>query len=138
MNWYWLFAVPAIVLAFLSLRGERKRAAYVAESLAAEPGPLPPATVIVPVKGDDEGLRENLEALANLDYPDYELLVAARVAADIPYRVLPSRAKVVLSHAEDSETAEKIQNLQVAVRVARKRSEILAFADSDGRVNPGW
>ena len=138
MNWFWLFAVPAIVLAFLSLRGERKRAAYVAERLAAEPGPLPPATVIVPLKGDDEGLRENLEALANLDYPDYELLVAARVAADIPYRVLPSRAKVVLSHAEDSETAEKIQNLQVAVRVARKRSEILAFADSDGRVNPGW
>jgi cellulose synthase/poly-beta-1,6-N-acetylglucosamine synthase-like glycosyltransferase len=138
MNWYWLFAVPAILLAFLSLRGERKRAAYVADRLAAAPGTLPPATVIVPVKGEDEGLRENLAALANLDYPDYELLVAARVAVDIPPGVLPSRAKVVLSHAEESETAEKIQNLLVAVRVSRKKSEILAFADSDGRVNRGW
>jgi len=143
MNWswlgsYWLVAAPAILLALLSLRGERKRADYVARRLAQKPESLPPATVIVPVKGEDEGLRENLAALANLDYPDYELLVAAREAADIPAGALPCRAKVVLSHGEDPQTAEKIQNLRVAVRVARKRSEVYAFADSDGRVNPGW
>ena len=34
--------------------------------------------MIVPVKGQDEGLRENLAALAALDYPDYELIVVAR------------------------------------------------------------
>src|SRR5207302_3870653 len=88
--WYWLFVGPAIVLAFLSLRGERKRADYVAARLAAPPGEhLPPATVIVPVKGEDDGLRENLAALASLDYPDYELIVAAHSAADIPGGVLP-------------------------------------------------
>ena len=47
---------------------------------------LPPVTVIVPVKGYDEGLRENLAALAALDYPDYELIVAANWAEDIPVR----------------------------------------------------
>jgi cellulose synthase/poly-beta-1,6-N-acetylglucosamine synthase-like glycosyltransferase len=94
--------------------------------------------VIVPVKGEDEGLRENLAALADLDYPDYELVVAAREASDIPLGVLPKRAKIVLAHGAESETAEKIRNLQTAIRVARKRSEIFAFADSDGRVNPGW
>jgi ceramide glucosyltransferase len=138
MAWYWFFAIPAILLAILSLRGERKRAEYVAWRLNQKPAHLPPVTVIVPVKGDDEGLRENLAALAALDYPDYELLIAARKADDIPPGVLPERAKVVLAHAEDSGTAEKIQNLQTAVRVARKRSEVFAFADSDGRVNPGW
>jgi cellulose synthase/poly-beta-1,6-N-acetylglucosamine synthase-like glycosyltransferase len=138
MAWYWFCAIPAILLAFLSLRGERKRAEYVAWRLNQKPGYLPPVTVIVPVKGEDEGLRENLAALAALDYPDYELLIAARKADDIPPGVLPDRAKIVLAHAEDSETAEKIQNLQTAVRVARKRSEVFAFADSDGRVNPGW
>jgi cellulose synthase/poly-beta-1,6-N-acetylglucosamine synthase-like glycosyltransferase len=106
--------------------------------LNEKPERFPPVTVIVPVKGYDEGLRENLAALAELDYPDYELLVAARNADDIPPGVLPNRAKIVLSHGEDSETAEKIRNLHTAVRTARKRTEVFAFADSDGRVNPGW
>ncbi|HTP30581.1 MAG TPA: glycosyltransferase [Candidatus Acidoferrales bacterium] len=136
--WYWLFAAPAILLAFLSLRGERKRADYVARRLAETPSSLPPVTVIVPVKGPDEGLRENLAALAALDYPDYELLVVAREAADIPDGVLPARAKVVLTHEPQTEVSEKVQNLYVAVRVARKQSDILAFADSDGRPNSGW
>ena len=91
---YWFFAGPALLLAVLSLRGERKRADYVARRLAERVEDLPPATVIVPVKGYDEGLRENLAALASLDYPDYELIVAANFADDIPSDVLPSRVKV--------------------------------------------
>jgi ceramide glucosyltransferase len=136
--WYWFFAGPALVLAFLSLRGERKRAAYVEARLAEEPQALPPASVIVPVKGPDEGLRENLEALALLDYPDYELIVAAHSAADIPPGVLPARVKVVLAHGNDPHTGEKVQNLNAAVRAARKTSRVLAFADSDGRPTKRW
>ena len=135
---YWCLTGPALLLAALSLRGERKRAAYVARRLAERPKDLPPATVIVPVKGSDEGLRENLEALAALDYPDYELIVAAHSAGDIPPGVLPARVKVVLAHGTDPASAEKIQNLMAAVRAARKRSRVLAFADSDGRVSRGW
>ena len=138
MFWFWFFAGPALLLAFLSLRGERKRAHYVAGRLSEEPQSFPPATVIVPVKGEDEGLRENLAALASLDYPDYELIVVARTAADIPGGVLPDRVRVVLAHGEDAGAGEKVQNLQAAVRAARKRSEIFAFADSDGRVNRRW
>jgi hypothetical protein len=136
--WYWFFAGPALLLALLSLRGERKRAAYVAARLAETPQYLPPASVIVPVKGEDEGLRENLAALAALDYPDYELIVTARSAADIPPGVLPPRVKVVLAHGTDAETGEKIQNLKAAVQAARQRSEIFAFADSDIRVTARW
>ena len=138
MFWYWLFAGPALLLAALSLGGERKRAAYVARRLSEASEYLPPASVIVPVKGEDEGLRENLAALASLDYPDYELLVVARAAADIPPGVLPCRAKIVLAHGHDPHRAEKAQNLQAAVRAARRRSQIFAFADSDGRVTRRW
>ena len=94
--------------------------------------------MIVPVKGEDDGLRENLAALASLDYPDYELIVVARTARDIPPGVLPARVKVVLAHGSDPNTGEKVQNLQAAVRAARKRSEVFAFADSDGRPARGW
>jgi len=141
--WFWFFAGPALALAFLSLRGERKRAAYVAGELAATPPAdmdrdLPPATVIVPVKGNDPGLRENLAALAAQEYPDYELIVVAHCAADIPPGVLPARARVVLAHAREPSTAEKVLNLRTAVRFARRDSLVLAFADSDGRVSRTW
>jgi len=136
--WYWFFAGPALLLAILSLRGERKRADYVARRLSQTCEYWPPASVIVPVKGEDEGLRENLAALESLDYPDYELLVVAHSAADIPPGVLPHRCRVVLAHGHDPETGEKVQNLAAAVRAASKRTEILAFADSDGRVTRGW
>ena len=128
---YWFFVGPALLLAALSLRGERKRADYVAERLAEEGSYFPPVSVIVPVKGDDDGLRENLAALASLDYPDYELIIAAREAGDIPPGVLPRRARIVLSHGTDQTSSEKVQNLQAAVRAARKRSDVFAFADSD-------
>jgi cellulose synthase/poly-beta-1,6-N-acetylglucosamine synthase-like glycosyltransferase len=139
--WFWFFAGPALVLAFLSLRGERKRAAYVAGKLAEErlaDGVLPPATVIVPVKGPDPGLRENLAALAAQDYPDYELIVVAHSAADVPAGVLPAHVRVVLAHAQEPGTGEKVLNLRTAVRFARRDSLLYAFADSDGRVSPLW
>jgi len=135
---YWIFAAPAILLAFLSLFGERKRADYVARCLAREPGHFPRAAVIVPVKGEDEGLRENLAALADLDYPQYNLIIAARSADDIPRGVLPRQATIVLAHGDDPDTSEKIQNLAAAVKAAGNTAHILAFADSDGRVTPRW
>jgi len=148
--WYWLFVGPALALAWLSLRGERKRAGYLERRLAETAEALPPASVIVPVKGPDEGLRENLAALASLDYPDYELIVVARTAADIPPGALPSGVKVVLAQGHDhkhhsltvaapmAQTSEKVQNLLAAVRATRKRSAIFAFADSDGRPTRRW
>ena len=86
----------------------------------------------------DEGLRENLAALTALDYPDYELLIVAHSAGDIPPAVLPARARVILAHGRDPSTGEKVQNLSIAVHAARQRSQILAFADSDGRVTKRW
>ena len=136
--WFWLFVGPALVLALRSLAGERKRAEYTRRRLSEVPATLPSASVIVPVKGYDEGLRENLAALARLDYPDYELVVAAHSAADIPPGVLPHKAKVVLAHAAAAGTSEKVLNLAAAVAATRKRSEVFAFADSDGRVTARW
>jgi cellulose synthase/poly-beta-1,6-N-acetylglucosamine synthase-like glycosyltransferase len=51
---------------------------------------------------------------------------------------LPAQARIVLAHGGDPDTAEKVQNLLAAVHAARKRSEVLAFADSDGRPGKQW
>ncbi|MSV28948.1 MAG: glycosyltransferase [Bryobacterales bacterium] len=136
---FWFFVVSATLLAAASFRGERKRAEYVCSRLAAEPlESTPRVTLIVPVKGHDDGLKENLASLAALDYPNYSLTVVARSAADIPPGVIPSGSRVVLAGGTDGNTGEKIQNLLAAVRSTRKRMDILAFADSDGRAGPGW
>jgi hypothetical protein len=137
--WFWFFVGPALALAIFSLRGERKRAQFVAERL--EPNPqaaLPPATVIVPIEGPKDRLSENLAALDSLDYPEYELILAARSASDIPGAVLPRRVTVVLGGAKGVTGSQKIQNMLAGVRASRKRSEVFAFADSGGRVSKAW
>lgn len=139
MFWFWFFVGPALLLSILALRGERARADYVAGRLAGRnESYLPPVTLIVPVKGDDEGLRENLASLALQDYPDYELIVAARCARDIPSNVLPSGVKIALSGDIAGHASEKILNLEAGIATARNQSQVLAFADSDGRVSSTW
>lgn len=136
--WYWLLAGPALLLSVAGVLAQRRRSSYVVQQLARTGGWTPAATVIVPLKGWDEGLRENLAALASLDYPDYELLIVAQQASDIPTGVLPGRIKAVLAHGGDPGSGEKVRNLQAAVRAVRKRTEVFVFADSDARPAKGW
>ena len=137
--WFWFFVGPALALSVFSLRGERKRAQFVAERLEPDPkADLHPATVIVPMEGQKDRLRENLAALASLDYPEYELILAARRASEIPGETLPPRVTVVLGGAKGVTGSEKIQNMLAGVRASRKRSEVFAFADSGGLVSKGW
>jgi hypothetical protein len=153
--WFWFFVGPALALAIFALRGERRRARWVAEQLAADPNdPTPPATVIVALDGvtldtldgvalagigvGAPHLRENLAALAAQDYPNYQLLVTARTATDIPPDSLPPRVTVVLGGAQDEKATTRIQNLMAGVRAVPKRSEIVAFADAGGRVSRNW
>ena len=135
-------AIIIVTIAFglaLLLQGdERVRQEYYRRRLTQTPEKLPPATVIVPVKGPEENLGGNLASLASLDYPDYELLVVAAAKSDIPEGVVPSKAKVVIAGAGDAKTGDKINNLLAAVKAARSQSQVFAFADSDGLVGAGW
>ncbi len=136
MFWFWFFAGPALALAAFALRGERKRAQFVAERLALDSGPItPPASLIASLEGPDDSLRENLAVLAAQDYPSYELILAARTAADIPPDVLPSRVLVVLAGHDRPESRARSENLLAGVQACRKQSEILAFADAYGHVS---
>lgn len=132
----WIFIGLAVALAVLSLRGEKAREAHY--RMPPPSSPTPPATLIVPVKGMDEGLRENLLALASQRYPDYELIVTARSASDLPSDVVPEGARVVIAGDGDPGTGEKINNLLAAIRASRTSSTVLVFADSDGRPSPRW
>jgi glycosyltransferase involved in cell wall biosynthesis len=136
----WILISLALILGLLALSGDRERARFIARELEfrLEDDLCPPATVIVPVKGIDEGLAANLAALEDLDYPDYELIVVACQESDVPYASIPPDARLVIAGVGDPDTGEKVNNLLAAVEAARPESRIYAFADSDGRVKSGW
>ncbi len=148
---FWFFVAPAALAALFSIRTGRNYLEYVEAALRTpadeddpdEPPPYhPPATLIVPVKGLDHDLSENLRSLAAQDYPDYELIVVCRSASDEALRVarlaLDGKARVVLADQPPADTGEKVHNLLHAVRLARLESEVFVFADSDGQVTAGW
>ena len=154
---FWLFVVPAGAAALLSVRtGQRYREYVEAELRAPEldvPGDeegadqtradyLPAVSLILPVKGLDSGLAENIKSLAGQDYPDFELLIVSRDAADPAVQaartLLGDRARFLVAGEAPGGTGEKVHNLTVAVDQVRPESEVLAFADSDGQVSAGW
>jgi GT2 family glycosyltransferase len=136
----WGLIALGFAVSLASLAGGRRRIAYYRSRLPDRTQSLylPPVTLIVPVKGPDHRLAENLAALATLDYPDYELIVATRRPEDIPPGAAPAKARIVLAGGGDARSSDKIANLSAAVRAASPRTAVLAFADSDGQVAPGW
>lgn len=147
---FWFFVAPAALAALYSVRMGRDYLLYVQAAVRApfdndpdEPPPyLPPVTLIVPVKGLDHDLTQNLRSLATQDYPDYELIVVCRSASDDALRVaqmaMEGRARIEVADHPLEDTGEKVHNLRHAVKLARPESEVFVFADSDGQVAAGW
>lgn len=101
--------------------------------------------LFVPCKGIDLGLRDNLRALMQQDYDDYEVTFIVESMEDAAYPVIrrlmaeypwvPTRV-VVAGQAVDS--GQKVHNLRVATEHLSRRVKYLAFVDSDARPRPEW
>jgi ceramide glucosyltransferase len=140
---FWFFSIPAVLLGLASWKaGGKHLRAVLAGMQEAAPEWTPPATLIVPVKGREPGLFENIRSLLEQDYPDFELLVTVRSSGDPALEeigpLLGRGARLVVAGPGRPDTSEKIANLLAAVEQARPESRVLVFADSDGRVEPGW
>src|ERR1700704_1067389 len=72
---FYFFAAIVIWLGILSLRGGFRFAAYVRRETARPlPDFTPFASIIAPCRGLEDGLRDNLAALFDQDYPAYEIV----------------------------------------------------------------
>jgi ceramide glucosyltransferase len=145
---FYFFAAIVIWLGIISLRGGFRYSSYVKSQLAKNfPEFTPFASVIVPCRGLEENLADNLAALFHQNYPAYELIfvtdspsdpalsiintvIQSETARQIPARVLIAGA------AEDS--GQKVHNLRVAASGVDPGCEVLVFVDSDAHPQTSW
>ena len=105
----------------------------------------PPVTLVLPCKGVDQGLKENLSAYFEQDYPDWQILLVTGDSSDPAVAVLeevsaayPDVAWQILYSGTTHQRSQKVHNLLHALGFLRDGDEVLAFGDSDIRPARDW
>ncbi|WAS95168.1 glycosyltransferase [Nannocystis punicea] len=106
-------------------------------------GPRPPISILRPVRGLDDGLRDNLAALAAQDYPQFEILVGAEdpddpalsVAAQVR-RDFPRTPIRIVAGGPPIGHNPKVNNLAQLLPLATHPHVLIS--DSNVRPDPGY
>jgi len=145
---YYLFAALLIYMSYRSFRGGQAYLEYFRHELE-KPGSsyTPFSTIIVPCKGLDDGLEDNLLAILQQEYPRFEVVFvvdskddAACITIEVVMQKTESagiRSKMVVAPLS-VESSQKVENLRTAVLHASDESEIFVFVDSDTRPKEDW
>jgi ceramide glucosyltransferase len=130
----WAYCVLAIAAAF---RHARIRQPWLLERKSTG------ISILKPLAGLDEGLEENLRSYFEQDYPEFEILFAARHESDaavaivrellLQYPAVPAR---LILTGEPPYAHAKVFSLKCMFDEARH--ELIAMADSDVRVGPDF
>lgn len=142
---YTLAALVIIQGIFSLIEGVRFRA-FVHRSLAqAIESFTPKAAIIAPCKGIDREMEENLRALFDQNYPDYEIIFVIASEQDearpVIERVIDGnsdrKSKLIIAEP-DNNRGEKVNNLLAAIEQASPDVEAFVFVDSDARCHLEW
>ncbi|MCJ7777302.1 MAG: glycosyltransferase family 2 protein [Sedimentisphaerales bacterium] len=150
MRWYFYIALAAIVsqLVFLTQMYRNYRYAlskYKRKRLSYQPK----VVLIVPCEGLDQDFTKNITSLFNQDYKNYLLWFVVADESDPAYAELfklkdsltqASRVQDVRIHVAGlaQSCGQKNHNLLHCYRKISDDVEVMAFADSDIRVNSDW
>lgn len=121
------------------MRGQVRRAMRLAHGAH-----VPLAVVILPIRGLDDGLDENLRAILSQSYPAYRVLVVvddskdpvATHSRDVAKEFPKVGLETVVS--EESELRGKVNALRSGLSHLDPRDEVIVFADADIRPGPDW
>ena len=145
---FYFLAAVLIVLSFKSLRGGIAYLRFFQTEIAKPISDFTPfVTVVAPCRGLDDGLKENLLALAGQDYPHYEVIFVVDDNADAAVSIIEEvlrgaaksakRTKLVVAEKAD-DCSQKVENLREAILHADEKSEDFVFVDSDVRPSADW
>jgi glycosyltransferase involved in cell wall biosynthesis len=138
MNLLFWVAVATLILTSLAaldlLRGNRSVRALRDMSPDLIPG-LPRVSIIVAARNEQRNIREAMQSLLSLSYPDYELIVVDDRSDDATGSILDgmatghSRLKVI--HVDDLPQGWLGKNHALWVGSRRATGELLLFTDAD-------
>lgn len=144
---FYFFSAIVIWLGIISLRGGLRFASYVKAELVKPLANYSPfASVIVPCRGNEPGLDQNLTSLFQQTYPDYEILFvvdnendsAVEVIEQVIRKQTNQVARKILIAGAATDSGQKVHNLREAVAQIDRCSEVLVFVDSDARPRENW
>ncbi len=105
---------------------------------------VPAVALLLPVRGRDEGLEDNVRALLSQVYPGYRLVVIADEDDDpalaLIREIAASQARVPVEFlvSDPAGMGGKVNALRTALLRLRPGDEVVAFADADIRPSGDW
>jgi ceramide glucosyltransferase len=150
-----IFIILGILLLAQSARSLRdgfRYLGYVRRCRAQEIGDYsPPVAVIIPVTGVDAGLKTNIAAFMEQDYPHYQLVLVVSDERDPAYALLDPlvneagvrgagrgfNALLVVAGPSRAQ-GQKVHNLMRGLDRVSSGTEVLVFADADARPGLTW
>lgn len=142
---FYILAALLVYLSYRSFRGGIDYLRYFRSELAKPPtGFEPRVTIFAPCRGLDQGMLENVDALIQQDYPDYEVVFIvdeendpAAEIIEAAWREARRQVKLVVAPAA-TDSSQKVTNLREGVLFADPATEVFVFADSDARPSKDW
>ncbi len=149
MDWLLAFLVALGILAVLAnlaslLQGFRLRRGVHIGLRMAYGAFLPRATVLLPVRGLDEGFEDNVRSILSQDFPVYRLMLLVDDREDpAAARVLElarssPRVPVEVVVSDPGGMGGKVNALRTALVHLAADDEVLVFADADIRPGRDW
>jgi len=147
---FYFFAAVLIFLSYKSLRGGINYLNFFKQELAKPKSNYTPfVSIIVPCRGLEAELRENLSALFRQDFPEYEIIFAVDDEKDGSVKIIEEVSRKGAKHAKDNSAklvvagksvkeSQKVHNLREAVLHVADESKIFVFVDSDARPAENW
>ena len=105
----------------------------------------PHVCVIMPCKGHEPNLEENIDALLKQNYPSYHVMIVADSENDAAYKVADkilksakgSKAELLIS-TQHSNASGKVSALLTALEKNDENAKVFAFIDSDAAIHASW
>ncbi|MGA3297798.1 MAG: glycosyltransferase family 2 protein [Candidatus Bathyarchaeia archaeon] len=102
-------------------------------------GYSPRVCVIMPCKGEDTGLSQNMESVLKQDYPNYHVIMVFDNVSDPAYKIATSLLtkgsrtgmQLCISRQRESRASGKVSALLTAFEMDNGISQAYAFVDSD-------